>query len=39
MEFLTVVAAFCIGSLVIGMIIGYMRYLITRKKFWHPYNE
>jgi len=38
-EVLTVVATFCIGSLVIGMIAGYARYLITGKKFWHPHNE
>lgn len=28
-----------LGSLIVGLIIATIRFLITGKKFWHPYNE
>jgi hypothetical protein len=28
-----------LGFLILGIVIATIRFLITGKRFWHPYNE
>jgi hypothetical protein len=34
----TMACAF-LGFLALGIIVGTIRYFITGKRYWHPYNE